>query len=207
MSSTRNGARYFANASSSADDIRLRPAEPQQRVAAVVADAVLHRGAVVEPGVRQPHARPGRRRVLDEIVRRPLALLRPDQRRAEIMIAELRADHLVRLALLDVGDARPARRGSPRLPACRRGCWAATSSATCAGRASHSARPARCDRRPGGARSRSEASSFGPPQPCSVAASFQDRSMASPTPVFMPSPPVGMTRCAASPAMNTRPSP
>ncbi len=31
--------------------------------------------------------------------------------------------------------------------------------------------------------------------------------MASPTPVFMPSPPVGITRCAASPAMKTRRSP
>ena len=39
------------------------------------------------------------------------------------------------------------------------------------------------------------------------AANFHDKSMASPTPVFMPNPPVGITRCAASPAMKTRPLP
>ena len=40
-----------------------------------------------------------------------------------------------------------------------------------------------------------------------VAASFQERSIASPTPVFMPSPPVGTTRWTASPARNTRSRP
>ena len=44
-----------------------------------------------------------------------------------------------------------------------------------------------------------------PPQPLSTASSFQPRSTASWMPVFMPNPPVGDIRCAASPAMKTRP--
>ena len=37
-----------------------------------------------------------------------------------------------------------------------------------------------------------------------VAASFHDKSKASPTPLFIPRPPVGITRCTASPARKTR---
>ena len=77
----------------------------------------------------------------------------------------------------------------------------------CAVRPWRGARPRRCARRPAAARSRRTAAGCGPPQPCSTAASFHDRSMASPTPLFMPSPPVGITRCTASPARKTRPSP
>ena len=39
-----------------------------------------------------------------------------------------------------------------------------------------------------------------------VPASFHARSKASPTPVFMPSPPAGITKCTASPARKIRPS-
>src|SRR5260370_24790229 len=48
-----------------------------------------------------------------------------------------------------------------------------------------------------------DSSNSGPPQPASVPASFQERSNASPTPVFMPRPPVGIIKCTASPARNT----
>ena len=47
----------------------------------------------------------------------------------------------------------------------------------------------------------------GAPQPCTTAASFQAKFAASLMPVFMPKPPVGVKRCAASPARNTRPRP
>ena len=92
----------------------LRAGEPQQRVA--VADPVVQRRAVVEPDMRQPRARPGRRHVGHEIGLRRLARLRPDDRRADIAVAQLGADNLVALALLDVGDAREigARRGAFR---------------------------------------------------------------------------------------------
>src|SRR5262249_57965295 len=92
-------------------------AEPQQRIAVAVADAILHGGTVAEPDVRQPGARSGRGRIGPEIVFRIVPRLRRDQRRAGIAVAELGADHLVALALLDVGDAgesgarrRPRRR-------------------------------------------------------------------------------------------------
>ena len=81
--------------------VGLAAAEPDQRVA--VADAVLHGAAVVEPGMRQPHAGKRARRVVDVVVGR-LAGLGCDERRAGVVIAELRAGHLVGLALLDVGD-------------------------------------------------------------------------------------------------------
>ena len=74
-----------------------------------VADTVLHRASVVEPHVRQPGARPGGGNVGHEIVLRPLARLGGDQRRADIAIAQLGADHFSRLVLLDVGDARERR--------------------------------------------------------------------------------------------------
>ena len=41
--------------------IGTRAAEPQQRVAVAATDAILHRGAVVEPHMRQTRARPGGR--------------------------------------------------------------------------------------------------------------------------------------------------
>ena len=44
---------------------------------------------------------------------------------------------------------------------------------------------------------------FAPPQPCSMAASFQPISTASPMPVFMPKPPAGQFKWAASPARKT----
>ena len=46
-------------------------------------------------------------------------------------------------------------------------------------------------------------SSFGPPQPCTAAASFQPRSTASCMPVFMPKAPVGELSRAESPTRNT----
>src|SRR5205807_7780477 len=48
---------------------------------------------------------PGGRTIGDEIYRRRFAGLLRDEWRAVIAVAELGADHLVRLALLDVGDA------------------------------------------------------------------------------------------------------
>jgi len=57
--------------------VGLRAAERSKRVAAVVADMILHRGAVVAPGMRQP-PRPARwSDGIDEIVERALARLRP----------------------------------------------------------------------------------------------------------------------------------
>ena len=131
--------------------------------------------------------------------------LRRDQRRADIAVAELGADHFARLVLLDVGHARELRACCHAGGRVARGFRADTVCASSCVRWLRSRMPRRCARRPAGARSRRTASRLGPPQPCSVAASFHDKSMASPTPVFMPSPPVGMTRWTASPARNTRP--
>ena len=84
--------------------IGLRPGQPQQCVA--VADAIVQRAAVIEPDMRKPRARPGRRHVFHEIRLGRLALLRPDDARAARDIAKLGADHFIALALLDIGDAR-----------------------------------------------------------------------------------------------------
>src|SRR5262249_41604052 len=86
--------------------IGLRSAQAQQRVAVTVADTVLHRAAVVEPYMRQSRTRPRAWNICHELVWRPLARPRGDQRRADIAIAKLGADHFRRLVLLDIGDAR-----------------------------------------------------------------------------------------------------
>src|SRR5262249_42178732 len=57
----------------------------------------------VEPDVRQPRAGPGARMVFAK-VRLGTARLVADHRRAGVAVAELGADHLVALALLDFGD-------------------------------------------------------------------------------------------------------
>src|SRR5262249_61484057 len=56
--------------------------------------------------MRQSRTRPRARNISHELVWRPLARLRGDQRRADIAIAKLGADHFRRLVLLDIGDAR-----------------------------------------------------------------------------------------------------
>src|SRR5439155_23761072 len=58
----------------------------------------------VEPDMRQAGARPGGRHILAEQVLGPTRLL-PDDGRADVPVAQLRADHLVGLALLDVGHS------------------------------------------------------------------------------------------------------
>src|SRR5437870_1567348 len=63
-------------------------------------------GAVRKPGMRQPRAWPGGGAILDEVDWRRLPRLGRDQRRAVVTVAHLGADHLVRLALLDIGHAR-----------------------------------------------------------------------------------------------------
>jgi hypothetical protein len=73
----------------------------------------MDRYAWFDPDVRQPRAGPRRRDVFAEQVFRPVRLV-DDNRRSDVAITQLRADHLVRLALLDVGH-----RGEPvarRLP-------------------------------------------------------------------------------------------
>src|SRR6185312_3851642 len=82
----------------------LRTGQTQKRVA--VADAVMQRNAVGQPDMGQPRAWPAGRLVFHEIGRRPLARFGPDDRRAFITIAKLGSDHLVALALLDIGNAR-----------------------------------------------------------------------------------------------------
>ena len=130
-----------------------------------------------------------------------------DDRRIDIAVAELGADHLVGLALLDIGDRGEvvARRRPSGVLSRMFGRYMRAPFAPA--RARHSATRRHCARRSGAARSRRRRAGPARPSPAASPASFHDRSMASPTPVFMPSPPVGMTRCTASPARNTRPSP
>ena len=56
----------------------------------------------LKPDVRQARPRPGRRQVFAEVVIRAARLL-GDERRARVPVAELGADHLVALGLLDLG--------------------------------------------------------------------------------------------------------
>ena len=77
-------------------------------------NAVLHGAAVVEPDMRQPRARPrgglvGAKQVLGSA--RDIA----NNRRADVAIAEFGADHLVGLALLDIGDRGHDLAGLPSL--------------------------------------------------------------------------------------------
>src|SRR5579864_5474472 len=81
--------------------VNLAAAELEDGIA--VADAVLYRRAVVEPDVRQPRAGPGGRLVFAEQMLRPAGDV-ADDGRVDIAIAELGADHLVTLALLDIGN-------------------------------------------------------------------------------------------------------
>src|SRR3989441_7850329 len=64
----------------------------------------LQGDVAVEPDMRQTGARPGGRHILAEQVLGPARLL-PDDGRADVPVAQLRADHLVGLALLDVGHS------------------------------------------------------------------------------------------------------
>src|SRR5437879_3332937 len=81
---------------------RIRPggAEAKQRVARP--QAILQGGVAVEPDVRQTGTRPGGWHILARQVLGPARLL-PDDRRADVAVAQLGADHLVGLALLYVG--------------------------------------------------------------------------------------------------------
>ncbi len=201
--STSNGAPRGAHRALEARGVGGRASEAQQSIP--VADPIVHRRAVAEPDVRQPRARPRRRHVLAKEVLGPARFV-DHNRGADISIAEFGANHLVRLALLDVGRPRQGSRASPAPPASPPGYRAGTAHATCAARATHTAKRPRCGRRPGAVRSRTSAAGSARPTPAASPASFQDRSIASPTPVFMPRPPVGITRCAESPARNTRPA-
>src|SRR5262245_23334110 len=68
--------------------------------------------------MRKPRPRPRGRNVSHEIVLGSLAWLGGDQRRADIAVTELGADHLGRLVLFDIGYARQrlAQRGAGRRP-------------------------------------------------------------------------------------------
>ena len=96
--------------------IGLGAAELEDRVA--VGNAVLHRRAVVEPDMRQPRAGPGGRLIVAKQMLRPARHV-ADDRRIDIAVAELGADHLVALALLDVGDGAEILPRRRRPPACR----------------------------------------------------------------------------------------
>jgi hypothetical protein len=65
---------------------------------------VLDRGAVVEPDVRQPGARPGRRRVAEAVRVGPVAVLVRDQRRVLVPVPQLDPQQIVTPALLTIGD-------------------------------------------------------------------------------------------------------
>src|SRR6185503_12457154 len=74
---------------------------PEQRIP--VPDPVLEGGVPIEPDVRQPRPGPGGRHVVPEQVLGTARFLRDDGR-ADVTVAELGADHLVALPLLDFGD-------------------------------------------------------------------------------------------------------
>src|SRR5262249_31226639 len=81
----------------------IGPGPPQLQDRVAGGDAVLNGRAVVEPDVRKPRAGPGGRRVFAEQVLGPARNV-ADDRGIDIAVAELGADHLIRLALFDIGD-------------------------------------------------------------------------------------------------------
>ena len=178
--------------------------EVEQRV--VVAQPVLQRAAVRSHmcGMRAPGTAFGH--VSADLPFGDIARLVGDQRRAGVGVAGLDTDHAVHAAVIDVERSRHLLAVRRALGRVVDGSRASPARARSARRPPPSRSPRRCARRSAGARSRRRRAAPGPPQPWIVPASFQARSKASPTPVFMPSPPVGMTRWIASPARNTRPS-
>src|SRR5260221_14441708 len=78
-------------------------AQAHQRVA--LANVVVQRRPIGEPYMWKTGAGPCRRNVCHKFRLGPLALFRPDDGRSAINIAKLGPDHLVALALLDIGDA------------------------------------------------------------------------------------------------------
>src|SRR4051812_16593981 len=64
----------------------------------------MDRHAGLHPDVRQPGAGPRGGNIRLDVVRRPLAGLAADDRRIDVAIAELGADHAGRFMRLDRGD-------------------------------------------------------------------------------------------------------
>src|SRR6185503_17980296 len=85
-------------------DIGVAPPELQNRKS-FRRDSILDRRTIVQPNVRKPRARPRGRFVFAE----PMlgtAWNVADDRRIDVAVTELGADHLVALALFNVGNRR-----------------------------------------------------------------------------------------------------